>query len=80
MATRYLGVVKKAAVAARVPCKTLYVMAEFPYIEIIKAAKRNRCDLIVMGSHGRRGISRLLLGSEASKVLAHSTIPVLVCR
>lgn len=80
VATRYLGVVKKAAAGARVSCKTLYVMAEFPYIEIIKAAKRNRCDLIVMGSHGRRGISRLLLGSEASKVLAHSTIPVLVCR
>ena len=55
-------------------------MAEFPYTEIIKAAKRNRCDLIVMGSHGRRGISRLLLGSQASKVLAHSTVPVLVIR
>ena len=62
------------------PCKTYYVMGEFPYAEIIKAAKRYRCDLIVMGSHGRRGISRLLLGSQASKVLAHSTVPVLVCR
>lgn len=79
-ATRYLGVIKKAAAAARVPCRTFFVMAEFPYAEIVKAAKRNRCDLIVMGSHGRRGISRLLLGSQASKVLAHSTVPVLVCR
>ncbi len=74
--------VKKAATrsAARVPCSTYYVMGEFPYAEIIKAAKRYRCDLIVMGSHGRRGISRLLLGSQASKVLAHSKLPVLVCR
>jgi len=48
--------------------------------KIIKAARRNRCDLIVIASHGRRGISRLLLGSETSKVLAHSTIPVLVVR
>ena len=79
-ATRHLSVVKKAASAARVPCNTYFVMAEFPYAEIIKAAKRYRCDLIVMGSHGRRGISRLLLGSQASKVLAHSKIPVLVCR
>ena len=79
-ALRHLGQVKKAAAAARVPCKTFYVMAEYPYAEIIKAAKRYRCDLIVMGSHGRRGISRLLLGSQASKVLAHSTLPVLVVR
>ena len=79
-ATRHLGVVKKAAAAAHVRCNTFYVMAEFPYAEIIRAAKRNRCDLIVMGSHGRRGISRLLLGSEVSKVLAHSTLPVLVVR
>jgi nucleotide-binding universal stress UspA family protein len=55
-------------------------MAEYPYAEIVKAAKRYRCDLIVMGSHGRRGISRLILGSQASKVLAHSTIPVLVVK
>jgi nucleotide-binding universal stress UspA family protein len=57
-----------------------YVTGSFPYDEIIKAARRNRCDLIVMASHGRRGISKLLLGSETSKVLAHSTVPVLVCR
>jgi nucleotide-binding universal stress UspA family protein len=79
-ATRHLAVVKKAAAAARVRCKTFYVMAEYPYAEIVKAAKRYRCDLIVMGSHGRRGISRLILGSQASKVLAHSTIPVLVVK
>ena len=79
-ADRYLAVVKKAARAAGVPCKCAHVESMFPYMEIINAAKRNRCDLIVMASHGRRGISRLLLGSEASKVLAHSKLPVLVCR
>jgi nucleotide-binding universal stress UspA family protein len=79
-AERYLGAIRKAASAARVRCKTYYVMDEYPYSEIVRAAKRYRCDLIVMGSHGRRGISRLILGSQASKVLAHSTIPVLVVK
>ena len=79
-AERYLGAIRKAASAARVRCKTYYVMDEYPYSEIVRAAKRYRCDLIVMGSHGRRGISRLILGSQASKVLAHSTIPVMVVK
>jgi nucleotide-binding universal stress UspA family protein len=79
-ADRYLAVVKKAAAAARVTCSCAYVTGEYPYLEIVKAAHRNRCDLILMASHGRRGISRLLLGSETSKVLAHSSVPVLVCR
>jgi len=47
---------------------------------IVEAASRNGCDLILMATHGRRGISRLLLGSETSKVLAHAKVPVLVCR
>lgn len=47
---------------------------------IITAAKRNKCDLIVMASHGRKGIKRLLLGSETQQVLTHSHIPVLVLR
>jgi nucleotide-binding universal stress UspA family protein len=79
-AARYLGAVKKTARAARVPCSVRYVMAAHPYDEIVKEARRRRCDLIAIASHGRRGISRLLLGSETSKVLAHSGIPVLVCR
>ncbi len=79
-ATRYLAAVKKAAAAAGVRCQCAYVLGDYPHAEIIKAARRNRCDLIVIASHGRRGISRLLLGSETSKVLAHSTIPVLVVR
>jgi len=80
MAERHLGVLKKAAAAAGVRCECLHVVAPYPYQEIIKAARQNRCDLICMASHGRRGISRLLLGSETSKVLALSGIPVLVCR
>jgi nucleotide-binding universal stress UspA family protein len=79
-ADRHLAVVRKAAAAARVPCQCGYVEGVFPYLEIVKAAKRNRCDLIVMASHGRRGIARLLLGSQAAMVLAHSTLPVLICR
>jgi nucleotide-binding universal stress UspA family protein len=50
------------------------------YQAIIDTAKRQKCDLIVMASHGRRGLSALLLGSEATKVLTHSTLPVLICR
>jgi nucleotide-binding universal stress UspA family protein len=80
LAGRYLAQVRTAAAAARVPCKCQGVEGAFPFLEIIKAARRNRCDLIVMASHGRRGISRLLLGSVTSKVLAHAGIPVLVCR
>jgi nucleotide-binding universal stress UspA family protein len=79
-ATRYLDVVRKAAQEAGVACTCACATSAFPYREIINAARRNRCDLIFMASHGRRGISRLLLGSETSKVLSHSKIPVLVHR
>jgi len=77
---RYLGEARKAAAAARVPCACHSVQGAFPHLEIIKAARRHRCDLVIMASHGRRGISRLLLGSIAGKVLAHASIPVLICR
>ena len=76
----YLGAVKKAARAAGVRCGVSYVLGAHPYDEIVKASRRYRCDVIVIASHGRRGISKLLLGSETTKVLAHSTVPVLVCR
>ncbi len=80
IAERHLAAVEKAAAAAGVPCECAFAEGVFPYLEIIKAARRNRCDLIVMASHGRRGISRLLLGSQAAMVLAHSKLPVLICR
>jgi nucleotide-binding universal stress UspA family protein len=70
---------KKAARAGGGSCRFQYVEGSVPYLEIVKAARKNRCDLIVMASHSS-GLSRLLLGSQANKVLAHATIPVMVCR
>jgi nucleotide-binding universal stress UspA family protein len=69
-----------AADAAGVRCDTIREVHDQPYRAIIDAAEAKGCDLIVMASHGRRGMSALLLGSEAHKVLTHSTIPVLVYR
>lgn len=63
-----------------VPCDTVSATSDIPYEAIIEAAEKAGCDLIFMASHGRRGISGLLLGSETNKVLTHSRIPVLVYR
>jgi nucleotide-binding universal stress UspA family protein len=79
-ARRHFKAVEKAAAAAGVKCETVVAFNDFPFEEIIRTADRKKCDLICMASHGRRGISRLLLGSETSKVLAHSKVPVLVVR
>lgn len=80
IAHKHLKVVEKAASAAGVPCELVHAAGGFPFEEILRTARRRKCDLIYMASHGRRGISRLLLGSETSKVLAHSKVPVMVCR
>jgi nucleotide-binding universal stress UspA family protein len=80
LAKKALDAVKKAASAAGVPCNSRHVVSDHPFEAIIKTAKRDRCDLIFMASHGRKGVSGLLLGSETAKVLTHSKIPVLVCR
>ena len=69
--------VRAAAVAENVACETIAVTDDHPWKGIVKAAKK--CDLIVMASHGRSGISAIVLGSETRKVLANSTKPVLVC-
>lgn len=66
--------------AAGVACSGVADTSDVPYQAIIDAAANAGCDLIFMASHGRRGISGLLLGSETQKVLTHSTIPVLVYR
>ena len=79
-AQRALAVVEAAAKAAGVPCTLLHRVSDGPFEEIIKAAGEAGCDLIFMASHGRRGVSALLLGSETNKVLTHSKIPVLVTR
>ena len=80
IADQALEQVKVAADAAGVPCDTVSEVHDQPYRAIIDAAHAKGCDLIVMASHGRRGVSALLLGSETVKVLTHSTIPVLVYR
>ena len=79
-AAEYLAAAKKAASAAGVTCETVHVESAHPYQGIIDTATQRGCDLIVMASHGRRGISAIVLGSETVKVLTHSTIPVLVYR
>jgi nucleotide-binding universal stress UspA family protein len=75
-----LGAVGRAALAADVACETIQVEHEHPYRVIIDIADSKGCDLIVMASHGRRGISAIVLGSETVKVLTHCKIPVLVHR
>ncbi len=80
LAAKTLGVAEAEARAAGVPFRALHVIHEHPYAAIIEAAEKNHCDLIFMASHGRKGAFSLLLGSETTKVLTHSKIPVLVCR
>ena len=62
------------------PAPSASATSDVPYQAIIDAASANGCDLIFMASHGRRGLSGLLLGSETQKVLTHSKVPVLVYR
>jgi nucleotide-binding universal stress UspA family protein len=69
-----------AAAAADLPCEAHTMEALHPWEAIVEHAKLQNCDLIVMASHGRRGMASLLLGSETQKVLTHSTIPVLIVR
>jgi nucleotide-binding universal stress UspA family protein len=73
------GVASKAS-AAGVDVQTAYTIAAAPWEAILAAAKKHKCDAIVMASHGRRGVSALLLGSETQKVLTHSKTPVIVVR
>lgn len=80
LAAHSLDVAKDIAAAAQVPCELIHVEHPQPYQAIIDAAKARGCDLIVMASHGRRGLAAIVLGSETVKVLTHSTIPVLVVR
>jgi nucleotide-binding universal stress UspA family protein len=79
-ASKMLEKISARAEAAGVPYEGVVVIGETPYEYIIDTAKKRKCDLIMMASHGRRGISALLLGSETSKVLTHSKVPVLVVR
>ena len=79
-AEKILSAVSAAAASAGVSCETLHVEHEHPYQAIIDTAASKGCDLILMASHGRRGVAAVVLGSETVKVLTHSKIPVLVYR
>jgi nucleotide-binding universal stress UspA family protein len=78
-AERYLGEVRDKASQAGVACDSDYVFDKHPCEAILRVAQEKGCDLIVMGSHGWRGLTKLLLGSETQKLLVRSQLPVLVC-
>jgi nucleotide-binding universal stress UspA family protein len=75
-----LAVVERLAREAGVQVETVRLSNDHPWEAIVEAAKDKGCDMIVMASHGRRGVSAVVLGSETQKVLTHSTVPVLVVR
>lgn len=79
-AEKMLNAIVQQAKAQGVRCTAVAEANNLPYEQIIATAKSRKCDLIMMASHGRRGIASILLGSETAKVLTHSTIPVLVVR
>ena len=79
-AEKVLDTVAAAAKSAGIDCETLQIEHEHVDQAIIDAAAARKCDLIIMASHGRRGASAIVLGSETVKVLTHSKIPVLVYR
>ena len=79
-AESYLAYVRKAAEEAGVPCDTVCETSDHPYDAILKTADNKNCDLILMTSHGRKGLAAVLLGSETRKVLTHTRVPVLVVR
>ena len=72
--------VQKTALAAGVKARGVLARSDLVAESVISTAKKHRCDLIVMASHGRRGVSALLLGSETTRVLVHCAVPVLVVK
>jgi nucleotide-binding universal stress UspA family protein len=80
MAQQIVDRVAESARAAGVACRTVVGYSTLPHEAIVQAAIENQCDLIFMGAHGRRGLSRLLAGSVTQNVLAHATIAVMVLR
>ena len=79
-ASRILRSVAEKATQLNVPCATVHVKDRHPAEGIIETAQVQMCDLIVMASHGRRGLARLLIGSQANRVVTLSPVPVLICR
>jgi nucleotide-binding universal stress UspA family protein len=79
-ASKYLDFVERAAKKAHVPCETLHMTSDYPEDSILKIAKKKKCDLIVMGTHGQGGLRGVFIGSVTQKVLNQSEIPVMVVR
>ncbi len=79
-AHKILARVSEAARRIGIACETVHVKDQFPAEGIVEEAKARGCNLIVMSSHGRRGLAKFVLGSQATRVLTHSTIPMLICR
>jgi nucleotide-binding universal stress UspA family protein len=79
-ARKYLATIEALAKKAGVPFKAVDAVDPYPADSIVRAARKEKCELIVMASRGRHGLARLLLGSETNHVLVHSHIPVLVVR
>jgi nucleotide-binding universal stress UspA family protein len=76
----YLEFIRKTCAASDVPCDTVCETSDHPYDAILKTANAKGCDLILLHSHGRKGLAAVLLGSETRKVLTYSKIPVMVVR
>ena len=79
-AAMILSRVAEKAKNVGVACETVHIKDKFVADGLVEEAKARGCDLIAMASHGRRGFIKFVLGSEAMRVLSHSTIPVLICR
>ena len=79
-AESYLAVIQKKAEETGVACEVVCKVTDYIYETIIRVAEQKGCDLIMMASHGRRGVQAFIIGSETQKVLTHSKIPVLVYR
>jgi nucleotide-binding universal stress UspA family protein len=75
-----LNAAEKPALEAGVECHKVTLVSEKPYTAFVESARHNKCDLIFIAPHGRRGVKGFVLGSEIQKVLTHSSIPVLVQR
>lgn len=79
-AERILNGIREVATRAKVSCETACITGAAPWQAIIETARERGCDAVVMASHGRKGLTAVLLGSETTKVLTHCTLPVLVTR
>jgi nucleotide-binding universal stress UspA family protein len=77
---KHVDAIGKMAKATGVPCTSVVAKARTPYEGIVAVAKKRKCDVIFMASHGRRGLSKLMMGSVTQKVLMHAKIPVVVYR